>query len=277
MAPWATRDQLPRRPRGPSAEAAAQPGGVEPGARRRRRDPRGRRLRRLHDRRGLRARLGRADRHLRPHDQQGRAVPRRLRARHREHPGRAGGLRRPRALGRAGAGRPGPGRPSRELVGISLRHQRFLRAVVLVSGGHPEVQARRGSRYVPELARPLRRRRPAARATRSRTTTRSAPSAAASASSFSTTIIRRRLRPGVHHARRPSTTTPSSPTWARSRCATCSAPASLRQLRAREPWSAARPGTCGRRSGRNAARISVANSSGSSQAAKWPPRSTSLK
>jgi hypothetical protein len=31
------------------------------------------------------------------------------------------------------------------------------------------------------------------------------------------------------------------------------------------------------RSGRNAARISVANSSGSSQAAKWPPLSTSLK
>jgi hypothetical protein len=31
------------------------------------------------------------------------------------------------------------------------------------------------------------------------------------------------------------------------------------------------------RSDRNAARISVANSSGSSQAAKWPPRSTSLK
>src|SRR5690349_23515277 len=31
------------------------------------------------------------------------------------------------------------------------------------------------------------------------------------------------------------------------------------------------------RRGRNAARISLANSSGSSQAAKWPPRSTSLK
>jgi hypothetical protein len=35
--------------------------------------------------------------------------------------------------------------------------------------------------------------------------------------------------------------------------------------------------TGGQRSGRNAARISVANSSGSSQAAKWPPLSTSLK
>ena len=31
------------------------------------------------------------------------------------------------------------------------------------------------------------------------------------------------------------------------------------------------------RSGRNAARISLAKSSGSSHAAKWPPRSTSLK
>ena len=36
-------------------------------------------------------------------------------------------------------------------VGISLRHQRYLRAVVLVSGVHPEVQAR-GGRYVHELA-----------------------------------------------------------------------------------------------------------------------------
>jgi AcrR family transcriptional regulator len=38
-----------------------------------------------------------------------------------------------------------------QVVGISLRHQRFLRAVVLVSGVHPEVQAR-GGRYVHELA-----------------------------------------------------------------------------------------------------------------------------
>jgi hypothetical protein len=36
-------------------------------------------------------------------------------------------------------------------------------------------------------------------------------------------------------------------------------------------------GTCGPRSGRNAARSSAANSSGSSQAAKWPPRSASPK
>jgi hypothetical protein len=36
------------------------------------------------------------------------------------------------------------------MVGISLRHQRFLRAVVLVSAAHPEV-ARRGSRYSQEL------------------------------------------------------------------------------------------------------------------------------
>jgi threonine/homoserine/homoserine lactone efflux protein len=34
---------------------------------------------------------------------------------------------------------------------------------------------------------------------------------------------------------------------------------------------------CRQRSGLNAARISVANSSGSSQAAKWPPLSTSWK
>src|SRR4051812_43523681 len=38
-----------------------------------------------------------------------------------------------------------------QVAGISLRHQRFLRAVVLVSGFHPEVQAR-GGRYVHELA-----------------------------------------------------------------------------------------------------------------------------
>src|SRR3954464_12925227 len=36
-------------------------------------------------------------------------------------------------------------------------------------------------------------------------------------------------------------------------------------------------GISGVRRGRNAARISVEKSSGSSQAAKWPPRSTSLK
>src|SRR4051794_5768169 len=38
-----------------------------------------------------------------------------------------------------------------QVVGISLRHRRYLRAVVLVSGVHPEVQAR-GGRYVHELA-----------------------------------------------------------------------------------------------------------------------------
>jgi AcrR family transcriptional regulator len=37
-----------------------------------------------------------------------------------------------------------------ETVGISLRHQRFLRAVVLISAAHPEVR-RRGSRYSQEL------------------------------------------------------------------------------------------------------------------------------
>ena len=36
-------------------------------------------------------------------------------------------------------------------------------------------------------------------------------------------------------------------------------------------------GTWGKRSGLNDARISEANTSGSSQAAKWPPLSTSLK
>jgi hypothetical protein len=35
--------------------------------------------------------------------------------------------------------------------------------------------------------------------------------------------------------------------------------------------------TCGQRSDRNAARSSAANSSGSSHAAKWPPRSASPK
>jgi len=37
-----------------------------------------------------------------------------------------------------------------EMVGISLRHQRFLGAVVLISAAHPEV-ARRGSQYAQEL------------------------------------------------------------------------------------------------------------------------------
>jgi AcrR family transcriptional regulator len=37
-----------------------------------------------------------------------------------------------------------------EMVGVSLRHQRYLRAVVLVSAVHPEVR-RRGARYSQEL------------------------------------------------------------------------------------------------------------------------------
>ena len=37
-----------------------------------------------------------------------------------------------------------------EMVGISLRHERFLRSVVLISATHPEVR-RRGSRYSREL------------------------------------------------------------------------------------------------------------------------------
>ncbi len=37
-----------------------------------------------------------------------------------------------------------------EMVGISLRHQSFLRAVVLISAAHPEVRTR-GSRYSQEL------------------------------------------------------------------------------------------------------------------------------
>lgn len=38
-----------------------------------------------------------------------------------------------------------------EMVGLSLRHQRFLGAVVLISAAHEEV-ARRGSRYAGDLA-----------------------------------------------------------------------------------------------------------------------------
>ena len=38
-----------------------------------------------------------------------------------------------------------------EMVGISLRHQRFLGSIVLISAAHEEV-ARRGSRYVGDLA-----------------------------------------------------------------------------------------------------------------------------
>jgi len=37
-----------------------------------------------------------------------------------------------------------------EMIGISVRHERFLRAVVLISAAHEEV-ARRGSRYSQEL------------------------------------------------------------------------------------------------------------------------------
>ncbi len=37
-----------------------------------------------------------------------------------------------------------------EMIGISFRHRRFLRAIVLISAAHPEVQ-RRGSRYSQEL------------------------------------------------------------------------------------------------------------------------------
>jgi AcrR family transcriptional regulator len=37
-----------------------------------------------------------------------------------------------------------------EMIGISVRHERFLRAVVLISAAHPEVR-RRGSRYSQEL------------------------------------------------------------------------------------------------------------------------------
>ncbi|MGY1810244.1 TetR/AcrR family transcriptional regulator [Blastococcus sp. SYSU D00669] len=37
-----------------------------------------------------------------------------------------------------------------EMVGITFRHQRFLRSVVLISAAHPEVR-RRGSRYSQEL------------------------------------------------------------------------------------------------------------------------------
>ncbi|MFW3168961.1 hypothetical protein [Geodermatophilus sp. CPCC 206100] len=37
-----------------------------------------------------------------------------------------------------------------EMVGISFRHRRFLRAVVLISAAHPEVQ-RRCARYSQEL------------------------------------------------------------------------------------------------------------------------------
>ncbi|NYJ08509.1 TetR/AcrR family transcriptional regulator [Petropleomorpha daqingensis] len=37
-----------------------------------------------------------------------------------------------------------------EMIGGSLRHERFLRAVVLISAAHPEVR-RRGSRYSQEL------------------------------------------------------------------------------------------------------------------------------
>src|SRR3954470_21638729 len=81
-----------------------------------------------------------------------------------------------------------------ETIGISVRHERFLRAVVLVSAAHPEVR-RRGSRYSQELgegfARVVRRARDAI--------THSDPEAAIRScfgTVFSTSIIRVAYGPG---------------------------------------------------------------------------------
>ena len=121
-----------------------------------------------------------------------------------QHPGRAGGLRRRRALGRAWLLPTLVRAAVAEMVGISLRHQRFLRAVVLDLRRPPGGRRRRGARYVHELGERLRRRRPAARATRSRTPTRRrAVRSLLRHGRSSTTIIRRRLRPGASPRRRP--------------------------------------------------------------------------
>ena len=64
--------------------------------------------------------------HLRAHHEQGRPLPRRLRARHRPAAGRPGGLRRRPRGGSVLAPAELAAPPWREMVGISLRHQRFL-------------------------------------------------------------------------------------------------------------------------------------------------------
>ena len=108
----------------------------------------------------------------------------------------------------------------RRLVGISLRHQPFLRAVVLISAAHAEVR-RRGSRY--------------SRAARRRVRAVVLPAADAIAhadpGARGPRLLRHGLRRDDHPGRlragfatpSPWTTTSSSPTWGRWRCATCSA------------------------------------------------------
>ncbi len=85
-----------------------------------------------------------------------------------------------------------------ETVAISLRHERYLRAVVLVSAAHAGVR-RRGSRYRQALGEEF-----AGVVLRSRDATRHDDPEVA-----------------VRSCPRRSMTTRSPPTWARRRCATC--------------------------------------------------------
>ena len=97
----------------------------------------------------LRAGRGRAAGDLCPHHQQGRSLPRRLRTRHPAPARGAAGLLRQQPMGRPVRGRLVRAAVA-ETVGMFLRHERFLRAVVLTSASHPEIR-RRGSRYSQEL------------------------------------------------------------------------------------------------------------------------------
>ena len=115
-----------------------------------------------------------------------------------EHPGRAAGLRGPRALGRVGSRPPWSGRPWRRWSA-----SRCGTSATCARSCSSPASTRRCAPGVPATCRSS---RTASRAwcwgarTRSRTRTRSAPSWLLRLV-FSTTIIRRRLRPGVHHAR----------------------------------------------------------------------------
>ena len=115
---------------------------------------------------------GGAARDLRPHDQQGRALPRRLRARHRRLRGGAAGLRRRGPLGRAGTGRRWSAPRWPRWSASRCATSAFLRAVVLISAAHAEVAAARVPATASELGERfarvvLRRRADADRARRS--------------------------------------------------------------------------------------------------------------
>ena len=161
----------------------------------------------------------RADGHLRAHDQQGRAVPGRLRARDRTAPGRAARVRRRGALGRAGArcARPvGGGRDGRDLAAppaVSRRHRAHLRRAR--GGGAPRGPLRPGARGRVHPASSSGPRMPSRiPIPRPRSAPASRRCSPRRSFAWPTGPVSRR--------RRRWTTTRTSPTWGRRRCATSS-------------------------------------------------------